>query len=154
MDQIQEQFVPKLLVVEVGSQVDFPNSDAVLHHVYSFSETKRFELPLFHGRVHPPVIFDAPGLVIVGCNIHDHMVGHILVVETPWHGITDAQGTVTFEGVPEADYRVELFHPDLEEYGAFVAFGSTRVPAQRRLSMQVPGRRDPGANEALAWEDY
>jgi plastocyanin len=154
MDQIDEQFVPDLLVIQAGSRVDFPNSDAVLHHVYSFSEPKMFELPLFHGRVHSPVVFDKPGLVVVGCNIHDHMVGHILVVESPLHGITNEHGMVTFSDLPEAEYRVEVFHPDFRSLARSVTSGSTAIAAQRELSIRVPGRNRPVSNEALAWEDY
>jgi plastocyanin len=154
MDQIDEQFVPDLLVIQAGSRVEFPNSDAVLHHVYSFSAAKQFELPLFHGRVHSPVVFDEPGLVVVGCNIHDHMVGHILVVESPLHGVTDERGVVTFKELPEANYRVEVFRPDFGFPAESVTFGSTRIAAQRELSIRVPGRRELMSNEALAWEDY
>ncbi len=154
MDQIDEQFVPDLLVIGAGSRVDFPNSDAVLHHVYSFSEAKQFELALFHGRVHSPVVFDNPGLVVVGCNIHDHMVGYILVVESPLHGVTDEHGKITFRDLPEANYRVEVFHPEFRLPLRTVASGSTAIAAQRELSVRVPGRHGPVSNEALAWEDY
>jgi len=154
MDQIDEKFVPDLLVIQVGSRVDFPNSDAVLHHVYSFSDAKPFDLPLFHGRIHAPVVFDQPGLVVVGCNIHDHMVGHILVVESPVHGITDERGVATFKDLPETDYRVGVYHPDLGLPAEAVAFGSTRIAAQNELSIRVAGRRDTVSNEVLAWENY
>ncbi len=154
MDQIDEQFVPALLVIQAGSRVDFPNSDAVLHHVYSFSAAKQFELPLFHGRVHSPVVFDKPGLVVVGCNIHDHMVGHILVVESPLHGVTDERGVVTFKELPEANYRVAVFRPDFGFPAEAVTMGSTGIAAQRELSIRVPARRELMSNESLAWEEY
>jgi plastocyanin len=104
MDQIGYQFVPRLLVVRAGTEVAFPNSDNVRHHVYSFSEARRFELPLYAGTSHAPVRFDAPGLVTLGCNIHDDMVGYILVVDTPWFGKTDAAGRIVLHDVPAASY--------------------------------------------------
>ncbi len=77
MDQQGHQFVPHLLVVQAGTEVTFPNSDNVSHHVYSFSPTKPFELPLYKGDVYPPVTFEKAGIVVVGCNIHDSMLGYI-----------------------------------------------------------------------------
>jgi hypothetical protein len=100
------------------------------------------------------VVFDNPGLVVVGCNIHDHMVGHILVVESPLHGVTDEHGIVTFRDLPEANYRVEVFHPEFRSPLRTVASGSTVIAAQRELSVRVSGRHGPVSNEALAWEDY
>jgi len=154
MDQINEQFVPELLIIQTGSQVEFPNSDAVLHHVYSFSNVIQFELALFRGREHPPVTFDQPGLVVVGCNIHDQMVGHILVVDSPWHGITDERGVVAFADIPESDYRITAFHPELQTLENLTVTGSTGVAAQREVSIYVPHRRGRLPNEALVWEDY
>jgi plastocyanin len=77
MDQRNREFVPHVLVIEAGTWVDFPNSDTVSHQVYSFSPAKPFQLPLYKGSAHPPVLFDHPGLVTLGCNIHDNMLGYI-----------------------------------------------------------------------------
>jgi plastocyanin len=73
MDQVDLAFVPDVLVVPVHSTVQFPNSDAVSHQVYSFSSARRFQLPLYRGKPYPPVTFDQPGIVTLGCNIHDNM---------------------------------------------------------------------------------
>ena len=91
MDQAHNAFVPHMLIVQAGTSVLFPNSDIVSHHVYSFSPTKTFELPLYKGNAHPPLLFEKPGLVVLGCNIHDSMLGYILVVDTPHFALTDAQ---------------------------------------------------------------
>ena len=72
--------------------MEFPNNDTVSHQVYSFSAAKRFQLPLYKGEVHPPVTFDRPGLVVLGCNIHDVMVGYIYVTDAPYFGKTDREG--------------------------------------------------------------
>ncbi len=88
MDQVNKTFVPQVLVVAAGTAVEFPNSDSVSHQVYSFSRAKHFQLPLYKGEVHSPIQFDQPGLVVLGCNIHDSMVGYIYVADTPFFGRT------------------------------------------------------------------
>jgi plastocyanin len=71
MDQVNKEFVPAVLPVVVGTPVSFPNRDNIRHHVYSFSPAKKFELPLYMGTPSAPVVFDKPGAVALGCNIHD-----------------------------------------------------------------------------------
>jgi hypothetical protein len=111
MDQQNMAFVPQVLVVPVGSDVRFPNSDTVSHQVYSFSPAKRFQLPLYKGAPHPPVNFDKPGLVVLGCNIHDQMVGYIYVTDAPYFGMTDEQGTLHWSNVPPDTYSVTFWSP-------------------------------------------
>jgi plastocyanin len=118
MDQRDRAFVPGLLVVAVGSSVDFPNNDSVSHQVYSFSAAKRFQLPLYKGQVHPPVTFDKPGLVVLGCNIHDTMVGYIYVTAAPFFGTTDAGGTLTLKELPPGEYRITVFSPYIADPAA------------------------------------
>ena len=91
MDQVNKEFVPHVLPVAVGTEVSFPNHDQIHHHVYSFSRTKTFEIPLYKGEAAPPVRFDQVGAVKLGCNIHDWMSGVILVVPTPYFAMTDEQ---------------------------------------------------------------
>ena len=94
ISQRQRAFDPGLLVVQTGTSVDFPNLDTVRHHVYSFSPARTFELKLYNGRPSTPVVFDRAGVVVLGCNIHDQMVGTVVVVDTPLFGRTDAAGRV------------------------------------------------------------
>jgi plastocyanin len=144
MDQQDRAFVPRLLVVNVGASVEFPNSDSVSHQVYSFSAAKRFQLPLYKGEAHPPVIFDQPGLVVLGCNIHDSMVGYIYVTPAPFFGITDAAGTLTLKDLPRGDYRVTIWSP-------YIADGPERLTrdvhvegaAQERFELAAPLRVRP-----------
>ena len=103
MDQRNKRFVPHLLVVERGALVSFPNSDVIAHHVYSFSRPNDFELPLYKGTPNEPVRFEHEGVVILGCNIHDNMLGYILVVGTDKFGKTDERGVVE---IPIEDGRV------------------------------------------------
>lgn len=114
MDQRDMQFSPHVLPVQQGTLVYFPNSDDVRHHVYSFSPAKRFELPLYAGRQADPIRFDQTGVVVLGCNIHDSMVGYILVLDTPWFARVDDQGRATLDA-PAGDYRLEVWHPRLPE---------------------------------------
>jgi plastocyanin len=112
MDQRDTAFVPGVLPVQAGTSVSFPNSDSVQHQVYSFSAAKPFELPLYAGTPLQPVRFDTPGVVVVGCNIHDWMIGHIVVLDTPYFGKTDAAGRASLQAPPGA-YRLRIWHPRL-----------------------------------------
>ena len=114
MAQRDKQFVPKLVVIQTGSAVNFPNFDTVRHHVYSFSSAKQFEIKLYTGRPSAPVTFDKAGTATLGCNIHDNMLGHIHVVDTPYFGVTDAQGKVDID-LPAGDHRVRIWHPKMGE---------------------------------------
>jgi plastocyanin len=114
VDQVDKQFVPYVKPVFVGSKVRFPNSDNVRHQVYSFSPAKRFELPLYGGKDALPVVFDKPGVVVLGCNIHDWMVGYIYVSDTPFFAKTDAAGTASIDDMPPGEYTVRVWHPSME----------------------------------------
>jgi plastocyanin len=114
VDQVDKQFVPYVKPVFVGSKVRFPNSDHIRHQVYSFSPAKKFELPLYGGTDATPVVFDKPGVVVLGCNIHDWMVGYIYVSETPFFATTEADGTASLEDLPPGEYSVRLWHPSME----------------------------------------
>ena len=90
----------RILVIHTGTPVDFPNSDNVADQVYSFSPAKRFQLSLYRGHVYPPLIFDQGGLVVLGCNIHDNMLGYIYVTPSPYFGKTGVSGTLRLDGLP------------------------------------------------------
>lgn len=113
MAQVAKQFSPRVLVVPVGTAVGFPNRDVVRHHVYSFSPTKTFEIKLYSGTAASPVVFDKPGVAVLGCNIHDNMAGWILVVETPYSGRSTEAGRVVIDNVPPSNYRLRVWHPSL-----------------------------------------
>lgn len=114
IDQVDKQFVPYVKPVFLGSKVRFPNSDHIRHQVYSFSPAKIFELPLYAGTDAPPVVFDKPGVVVLGCNIHDWMVGYIYVSETPFFAKTETAGTAVIADLPPGDYTVRVWHPSME----------------------------------------
>jgi len=114
MDQVNRSFAPDLLVIPVGSTVEFPNSDSVSHQIYSFSPAKRFQLPLYRGKPYPPTHFDQPGVITLGCNIHDQMLAYLLVTDAAWYGRTNNGGTFSAE-VPRGRYHVALWHPRLRD---------------------------------------
>jgi len=114
IDQRNTQFVPKVSVITTGTPVRFPNSDNVRHQVYSFSPAKRFELPLYSGQTAPPVVFDAPGVVVLGCNIHDAMVAYVVVVDSPYHAKSDANGRAKIEA-PAGQYILRIWHPGVKD---------------------------------------
>lgn len=110
MAQVDREFVPGVVVVTQGTPVEFPNRDDVRHHVYSFSPAKTFELKLYIGKPKAPVVFDQAGVVELGCNIHDTMIGWILVSDTPIYGRTDSEGQVTLKTDAEGPYTVAIWH--------------------------------------------
>jgi plastocyanin len=109
MAQKDIQFHPFVLVVPVGADVSFPNFDNVRHHVYSFSPAKTFELKLYGHDETRVVHFDKPGIVQLGCNIHDSMIAFIVVVETPYAVKTDDQGVAVLHGVPTGAQTVKVW---------------------------------------------
>lgn len=142
--QEKRQFLPAVLAVTVGTEVQFPNRDSIRHHVYSFSPAKKFELKLYTGRPANPVLFDQPGVVVLGCNIHDQMVGWVVVVETPHLGLTNAgAGQAVLAQVPAGTYSLRTWHsrlpvgaPALEQSLSVPASGDVRVTV--RMAGLVP----------------
>jgi plastocyanin len=157
MDQVDKAFVPAVLIVRTGTPVVFPNSDTVAHQVYSFSPAKRFELPLYRGQAHPPIAFDRPGLVVLGCNIHDTMVGYIYVTDSPWFGKSDERGVLTLSSLPPADYEVTLWSPRLPRADTTV-MQSVNVkdltPALVRFHLQQVLRPDASPRLDARIRDY
>jgi len=130
MDQVAYQFVPKILVLSKGQKVDFPNSDDVRHHVYSFSEPKSFEIKMYQGSDAELISFDNSGIVVLGCNIHDSMVGYIYVSDNENTFSSDAHGKVTipqhYLNSTSAEQNIRIWHPKLS------VAGTTRI--QRTIS--------------------
>ena len=150
VDQINREFVPYVKPVVVGTPVYFPNKDDIRHHVYSFSPAKRFELPLYVGTPAEPVVFDRAGIVTIGCNIHDWMIGHIYVAETPHFGKTDSAGKVRLDNLPAGRYSARVWHPRMEapEESVIRALGIDRSGSvslvwELRLKPDLRPRRAP-----------
>ena len=110
IEQKGRRFAPLVTVIQAGTDVSFPNNDTVRHQVYSFSTPKVFELKLYSGTPGSPIMFDKPGTVVVGCNIHDQMLAYIHVVGTPYFARTDAAGRAHLDGVVAGKYSLKLWH--------------------------------------------
>jgi len=111
IEQLDREFVPYVSVVQTGTVVTFPNRDAILHHVYSFSPPKSFEIKLYTGKSPTEVLFDKPGVVTLGCNIHDWMIAYLLVVSTPYFAKADANGIARLRDLPAGGYELRAWHP-------------------------------------------
>ena len=154
MDQVNRAFEPDLLVIPAGSTVEFPNSDAVSHQIYSFSAAKRFQLPLYRGKPYPPVHFDQPGVVTLGCNIHDDMLAYLLVTDAPYFGRTDGAGAWSAD-LPRGRYRVALWHPRLRESEADLERELTIAEADRaELTLHLTKTLQPArlAERPHSWD--
>ena len=112
MDQKNRMFIPHVLPVQTGTAVSFPNSDDIRHQVYSFSRAKTFQLPLYAGTPANPIVFEKPGVVALGCNIHDRMSAYILVVDTPYFALaTNGRGELS--EVTAGRYLVHVWYPGM-----------------------------------------
>jgi plastocyanin len=104
-------FQPALLAVQVGTTVEFPNNDDTYHNIFSYSPAKRFDLGRYRPdeRPIPSVVFDQPGLVTLRCDIHEHMRGLVLVLDTPYFTTTDADGHFRLTNLPAGKYTVKTW---------------------------------------------
>jgi plastocyanin len=110
IEQLNKPFIPLVSVVQTGTAVRFPNRDEIRHHVYSFSSAKVFEIKLYAGTPAAPIVFDKPGEVVLGCNIHDHMIAYLLVVDSPWFAKANKEGVAHIEGLPAGEYDIYAWH--------------------------------------------
>lgn len=154
IDQHREQFVPRVTIVRRGTEVSFPNTDRVQHHVYSFSAVKQFELALYRGNEHPPVTFDRDGVAVLGCNIHDHMVGYVLIVDSSHFGFTDRDGRLVLNDLPNETVKVTVWHPDLD-----VAFGPISrnvdiATGTNTTAIRLDRAWQTTQETSLSWNDY
>jgi plastocyanin len=104
-------FIPALLPIQVGTRVEFPNFDDTYHNIFSYSPTKRFDLGRYRPeeRPIPSVIFDKPGLVTLRCDIHEHMRGLILVLNTPYFVMTNTEGRFRLDKLPAGHYTLKAW---------------------------------------------
>lgn len=104
-------FRPPLLAIEVGTKVEFPNLDDTYHNVFSYSPAKRFDLGRYPPNESPPpsILFDKAGLITLRCDIHEHMRGLILVLDTPYFVITDRDGHYTLTNLPAGHFTIKAW---------------------------------------------
>lgn len=144
------QFSPFVLVVPVGSDVSFPNFDNVRHHVYSFSPVRRFELRLYAREQARSVHFDRPGIVPLGCNIHDNMIAFIDVVDTGFAARTDGSGQARFTAIPGSQVLVRVWHPWLRAPGNQLEL-RVAVPDHGTVAQAVPVNLRPPPRPGSAY---
>jgi plastocyanin len=136
--QRNQTFVPRVLAVAVGTTVDFPNDDAMLHNVFSASRAKRFDLGMYGKGETRSVTFDAPGVVRVVCNVHPRMEAFVVVHANPWVAVSDVNGSYTVAGVPAGTYQLRVWHETLAEQRVPVTIRDGQVQA---LDVKLAPRR-------------
>ena len=141
ISQAKRQFSPRVTLITTGTRATFPNFDTVRHHVYSFSPTKTFELKLYAGVPGVPVVFDKPGVAVLGCNIHDTMAAWVVVADTPWFARSAANGHARIDAVPPGNYRLRLWHPGLapgsEPAAVALSIGAADMEHAARLTVSA-----------------
>ena len=157
VDQVNQTFTPDLTVLPAGSTVTFPNSDKVSHQVYSFSPTKRFQLPLYRGTPYAPITFANAGIVTLGCNIHDDMIAYLVVTDAGWFGRTAQDGSWSSSDLPAGDFRIEVWHPRMREATEMLERPlKLESTVHARLDVQLTRslRPEPLGIKPRSWSDY
>ncbi len=144
ISQARRQFQPRVTLITTGTRATFPNFDTVRHHVYSFSPIKTFELKLYAGVPGVPIVFDKPGVAVLGCNIHDKMAAWVVVADTPWSARSAANGRARIEAVPAGQYLLKVWHPGLAPNSG---------PAALAITLGAPGVSDAEHTVKLAVSD-
>ncbi|HZE92061.1 MAG TPA: methylamine utilization protein [Rhizobacter sp.] len=136
--QMQRQFNPRVTVITVGTPVGFPNYDTVRHHVYSFSPIKPFELKLYAGVPSAPLVFDKPGIAVLGCNIHDQMAAWIVVVDTPHYARTSAEGQARLDNISAGAYKLRAWYAGMGHGEDPVSQALTVAAGDMTANMKLP----------------
>jgi len=138
--QHNKSFQPHVLVVPVGTVVDFPNHDPFFHNVFSLFDGKRFDLGLYEAGASNSVRFDRLGVSFLFCNIHPEMSAVVVAVDTPYYGLSDRKGSLAIQNVPDGRYELHVWYErslpdDLKNLTRTVTISST----SRELgAIQVP----------------
>lgn len=147
MDQKNRQFAPHVLIAQVGDLVSFPNSDNIRHHVYSFSEPKRFEIKLYADKPESPIKFETPGVVALGCNIHDSMLGYILVIDTPYASKTDSKGRASLAVPEKVPSEFFVWHPLLKNTAKPLKVSEFDVNSPQTVVIEIKSTKKTKFNE-------
>jgi len=108
--QKNKSFEPHVLVIPVGTKVEFPNLDPFFHNVFSLFEGKRFDLGLYEAGSSRDVLFDKPGVSYIFCNIHAEMSAVVIALTTPYYGISDRAGHVTLPHILPGRYTLHVWY--------------------------------------------
>lgn len=131
--QINKTFDPHVIVIQVGTPVQFPNKDSFLHNVFSLFDGKRFDLGFYEAGSSKTVHFDRPGVSFLFCNIHPGMSGAVVAVDTPFFGMSDRIGRVSISNVPDGRYQLNVWYErslpeDLKAAGRLVTISEATRP--------------------------
>lgn len=135
IEQRNSRFEPDLVVIPVGSTVEFPNEDPIFHNVFSLSGAQPFDLgyyPRSHSR---SVKFNRSGIIQVYCHIHSNMYAAIVVTDSPWYGKPSADGSFSFANVPAGHYRALAWHKVAGLYGTDVDIAENGIA---HVKIRVP----------------
>jgi plastocyanin len=131
LDQKNLAFSPPVVVVRVGTAIDFPNHDKVFHNVFSFRDGKKFDLGMYPTGTSKRLVFDQPGLARLFCNIHPNMAAYVMALDTPYYALTDERGAFTIPDVPAGTYTYHAWRP-----GGQLLSGSVTVDSTNPLSIR------------------
>lgn len=137
IDQINKEFVPQVKVISKNALVQFPNKDNIRHHVYSFSDAKKFELPLYEGTPSKPILFDKTGEITLGCNIHDWMKAYVLVVDTPYYAQSNESGKLTINDIDAGKYLLYYWHPQQKSQAEAQLIEISDTPLQLKATIEL-----------------
>jgi hypothetical protein len=141
--QKNKTFIPHMLVVPVGTTVDFPNHDPFFHNVFSLFDGKRFDLGLYEAGATNSVRFDRLGVSFLFCNIHPEMSAVVVAVDTPYYAISDRSGNVSIPDVPDGKYQLHIWYErslpeDLRKLTRTITVNSTSKDAGQFLVHENP----------------
>ncbi len=137
--QKDKKFAPYITVVQKGYEAQFKNEDDITHHIYSALGPKRFSFKLRSDDGAKSILFDKAGHVSMGCNIHDWMSGHVLVIDTPFYTQTNAQGIAHINDVPAGQYQLNVWHPQLQsEENRFIM--PVMLPSSNRVEVKLTAK--------------
>ena len=154
--QKNKSFEPHVLVVPVGSVVEFPNRDPFFHNVFSLFDGKRFDLGLYEAGSTRNVVFDKPGVSYIFCNIHSEMSAVVIAVSSPYYAISDARGRVTIPGVPPGRYTLRIWYEEAlpEELNSLTREVTISEGASSLGAMRLPATNVPPSHQNMYGHDY
>ncbi len=142
--QRNKTFEPHILMVPVGTMVEFPNKDPFFHNIFSLYDGRRFDLGLYESGTKRSVRFDRPGVSFLFCNIHAEMSAVVVSVDTPYFGLSDRDGNVVIGNVPSGRYRLNVWYErgsseQLKELTRVVTISDSSRPIGPIQIVQNPG---------------
>ena len=154
--QKNKSFEPHVLVVPVGSVVEFPNRDPFFHNVFSLFEGKRFDLGLYEAGSKRNVVFDKPGISYIFCNIHSEMSAVIIAVSTPFYAVSDQRGRVAIPNVPPGRYTLRIWYEEAlpDALNNLTREVTISQEASSLGSMRLPATNLPQVHQNMYGRDY